>query len=388
MRIERHYNCYTFTFDNGKVLVIDCDNQEIIGVSGKKLKTPYYSNTSHYLPNIFHKNLTDILTDRTKEYIDRLISLIGDEIDEYLFYSYSTIIENSTTEQLNKNWRDAVALFKKRVPRIDKFDNIEQALNRYAFYEKIAKDESFTEIITTLKNNLPEYNYGIVMRDIMALYNYKCGRASIKHYYNYIALTEEYHNKIYDMVGTNDNQILKLYGISLSTKNNIIQFKEKISDLSYKLASIQRMLDDMQMSYSITNIERDYEDILATYKKEITRIEEERFANNQNKYNLYFSYDKYDIFVPHSRKELAKIGKYFNNCANNFEWRTYLSKGYRMLVVVKNKETNTFLVCCDIMEVENTLYTIQYLGESNKQIEDKSLIKFREKYDEYLKGLK
>lgn len=212
-------------------------------------------------------------------------------------------------------------------------------------------------------------------------------------YFDYKAFREGFKNAIRDHYAAPQAAVLAALGVERDELPNLgIRF-----DTYHPDAAVSKLYDDMSTllsliktmelnDYKITNVARDCAELRAKWDREKTEWENKIFKRSQTLKDFNFETENYKIFLPTTRSELAKIGSYFHNCANEWEWRNRLSKGTHALVVVVDKTDNEQKVCVDI-QLE-TMQIGQYLGKCNRSITTKELRDFKKLYQEYLDTLK
>lgn len=379
VNIERNRNKYTFTFDNGKVASVDLDNRETpyIGVSGKAVK-----NFPSSIQGILKTLLSDAVSwhrssFRGKEYIDRTISLPDVSLSVKCDFFVLLYDEAGNHEWMNAHWGEIVALmrdYSTRGARVD-FRSIYSKINDKKIIDLLAK-YNMEECEKYLLPMLNRHN------DFIHFLEIKAFRAAIRN-----ACKDKYeksHKAVIELFGCdNPDTLAETFGIRFLRHD----INRAVENVFYTMANAEELVRLMGYeNYQYTNIERDYQNLKTTYEREKTEIENRNFRKNQMKYNLHFQYGDYEIFVPTTREELAKIGNTFHNCANGWEWDNRLKRGQYALVVVRNSNTEEMKVCVDICL--STLEIGQYYKEYNGTVTGRPLLKFKEQYQIYLDGLK
>lgn len=371
--ITREMNKYTFTFDNGKTASVNLDNREhpFIGVSGKTI-----ANISTSIRGIMRTILEDAsyrwgsFTFKNKEYIDRVISLPN--ISLPIKEAYIDMIYNCNAESawLNTEWRAIINMMKKS----------EQAENTRTFdlFHEIEM-QKLSKIIE--KYNLQECKdyIDLLHPDFLEIKAFRSALRTVckdKYEKAQKAVMELFETENKDLLAENFGIFFKKYDTEYHV-NRLYNTMERAESYRKKIGL---------ENFVYTNIERDYINLKTTYEREKTRIDNEFFARNQERKNLSFEYGNYKIYIPKTREELNKIGDFFHNCANGWEWDSRLSGGNYALVVVTTKKEENFCICCDIdlryMEIS------QYLEQYNRRPYENSLNTFRQKYQEYLNTLR
>lgn len=370
--ITRERNKYIFTFANGKFASVDLDNQEnpFVSVTGKTIK-----NISTSIKGVMKSILENAChwTGRTftnKEYIDRVISLTDVSIDVKESYIKMIYECRAGDEWYSKEWRTIISMIRKAEQ--------EQDFRTFDLYDAIER--------TKLQKIIEKYNLqdcqeyiSLYHLDYLEIKAFRSAlRSTCKNKY------EKAQKAIMEMFGTEDKYALEEnFGICFRPYNiryHIRKLYETMEHAEYYKEKIGLE------NFVYTNIERDYTNLKTIYEKEKTRLDNEFFARNQSKYNLSFEDNRYKIFVPKSRDELQKIGDFFCNCANGWEWNNRLSNGAYALVVVTMKNSGNYRVCCDIDL--RTMKISQYYEKYNASVNSESLLTFRKKYQEYLDTLK
>lgn len=403
---SRTKDCYTITLDNGISYSIDLATRTLYGKMGKPVKNraPYMSSyVNNFIERLFEYHrlakagFSTNINFPNREVIDRIISLPETLIDDRLKESFIEAAINNYSwftrdkEKLNHYWKVFMDMIKNHKDEIKNFTNqhysvtFEEMINRYECY-------------CTLKK------YGL---EKLLEYFFKSGNCFEKKYFSHKAYREalkhinsnkydEAKEKIAELFGTDDVDILRdVYGIAFHTYN----YSRAIGNINYLMRQIIEYMAYLNLeNYKLTNLERDYEALKMQTAEEERRRNNEFFKANQTKYDLHFEDDTFETYVPTSREELEEIGKWFNNCANAWEWHHRLSNGNYCLVVVKDKSTKSPLVCCDIVnQSKDNYFTIsQYLTYNNKEVKDyfkeiavvKQLMEFKQKYAIYLTTLK
>lgn len=371
--ITRERNKYIFSLDNGKVASVDLDNHAhpFIGVSGKETKnipSSIRGVMASILENACHHYNDYTFTN--KEYIDRIISLPDISLNIKELYIKMIYNCNADNTWFNAEWRGIIEMMRRAEQEqdfrvFDLFDTIEQA--------KVKK------LIT--KYNLEDCSQWIDIHHLDYL-EIKAFRSALR-----TACKDKYEKArraVMELFETEDeNRLEENFGIRFARYDKRYHVR-KLYDLMTGAEAYRVKIG--LTDYQYTNIERDYETLRARYEQEKTRIDNEFFARNQRKYNLSFESGNYKIFVPTSREELSKIGDYFSNCANTWEWNSRLSNGAFALVVVMVKNSENYRVCCDIDL--KTMVISQYYGRYNESVRTESLLTFKQKYQEYLDTLR
>ena len=371
--ITRERNKYIFTFANGKVASVDLDNHTnpFVGVSGKTTK-----NISTSINGVMKSILENAChhwagyTFQNKEYIDRIISL--PDISVKVKESYITMIYNcrADDEWYNKEWRTIVEMMRKAEQ--------EQDYHIFDLYDSIER--------VKLQKVLEKYNLQDCQEYIdlfhLDFLEVKAFRSALRN-----TCKDKYkkaQKAIMEMFGTEDERALEEnFGVCFR-KYNTKYHVRRLYETMMQAEEYRKRIGLNDFVY--TNIERDYNNLRTIYETEKTRIDNEFFARNQNKYNLSFEDGRYKIYVPKTREELQNIGETFSNCANGWEWNNRLSKGAFALVVVTMKDSENYRVCCDIDL--RTMEISQYYEKYNTNVKAESLLTFKQKYQEYLKTLK
>lgn len=371
--ITRERNKYIFTFENGKVASVDLDNHAnpFVGVSGKTTKnisTSIYGVMKSILENACHHWAG--YTFKNKEYIDRIISLPDISINVKESYIKMIYTCNADDEWYNKEWRTIIEMMRKAEQ--------EQDFHIFDLYDNIER--------TKLQKMLEKYNLQDCQEYIdlfhLDFLEIKAFRSALRN-----ACKDKYkkaQKAIMEMFGTEDERALEEnFGICFRRYNTKYHIRILYETMMQAEEYRKRIgLND----FTYTNIERDCVNLRTIYETEKTRIDNEFFARNQNKYNLSFEDNRYKIYVPKTREELQKIGDAFGNCANGWEWNNRLSKGTFALVVVMMKNSENYRVCCDIDL--RTMEISQYYEKYNNYVSSETLLTFRQKYQEYLKTLR
>ena len=371
--ITRERNKYIFTFENGKVASVDLDNHAnpFVGVSGKTTKnisTSIYGVMKSILENACHHWAG--YTFKNKEYIDRIISLPDISINVKESYIKMIYTCNADDEWYNKEWRTIIEMMRKAEQ--------EQDFHIFDLYDNIER--------TKLQKMLEKYNLQDCQEYIdlfhLDFLEIKAFRSALRN-----ACKDKYkkaQKAIMEMFGTEDERALEEnFGICFRRYNTKYHIRILYETMMQAEEYRKRIgLND----FTYTNIERDCVNLRTIYETEKTRIDNEFFARNQNKYNLSFEDNRYKIYVPKTREELQKIGDAFSNCANGWEWNNRLSKGTFALVVVMMKNSENYRVCCDIDL--RTMEISQYYEKYNNYVSSETLLTFRQKYQEYLKTLR
>lgn len=212
-------------------------------------------------------------------------------------------------------------------------------------------------------------------------------------YFDYKAFREGFKNAIRDHYAAPQAAVLAALGVERDELRNLgIRFdtynpNKAVSKLYDDMTTLLSLIKTMELNdYKITNVERDCAELRAKWNRERTEWENKIFKRSQTLKNLNFETEDYKIFIPTTRSELAIIGGYFHNCANNWEWDTRLSKGTHALVVVVNKTNNEQEVCVDVRL--ETMEIGQYLGRYNRAVTLNELRDFKALYQAYLDTLK
>lgn len=371
--IIRERNKYIFTFANGKIASVDLDNHAnpFVGVSGKttkKISTSINGIMRGILENAC--NHWAGYTFQNKEYIDRIISLPDISVNVKESYIKMVYECRADDEWYNKEWRTIIEMMRKAEQ--------EQDFHIFDLYDSIER--------TKLQKVLEKYNLQDC-QDYIDLFHLdflevKAFRSALRN-----ACKDKYkkaQKAIMEMFGTEDKCALEEnFGVCFKRYNTKYHVRRLYETMMQAEEYRKRIgLND----FSYTNIERDCVNLRTIYETEKTRIDNEFFARNQTKYNLYFEDNRYKIYVPKTRKELQKIGDTFSNCANGWEWNNRLSKGAFALVVVMMKDSENYRVCCDIDL--RTMEISQYYEKYNARVSAESLLTFKQKYQDYLKTLK
>ena len=388
-RIERERDVYRFYLDGGeKCYVFDLDKKEIVGVSGKVLKS-----TPSNADGLMHK-LGYLITcgwyssiinyHRNREYIDRIIAS-NDFSTENKLKLANYFLETSDNIG-NCNWKQMLKDFKRPA-----------FLELLFTYNSYARAKGYEQVCENCeKYNIP-YKYlplgSYFNADELAEFmKVKIVRENIKSVFKNYETFKNAIESFYTALGTSDRRLIyNFYSFSMPDEDNIeSKIKSSVERVFYNYREVVRLLTELEMTdYEITSIANDLE-----YLKDL-KEERRQAANNaifsarQTEYDLNFEDDNYKIFVPMNYKDCAKIGKYFSNCAGGYEWNNYLISdyiGYRHLVVVVEKATNKYKVCTDIDN--RNLEIIQYLKEHNNSVENKGLLAFKNKYQKYLNDLR
>lgn len=374
MEITRTYRTYTLTLDNNKKIMYNLDDNEVIGVSGKPIKNPP-SSVDDLLTNLLY-NLTKEKMDNGKnweEIVNRIISYdVNYETKNILIRS----LIYSDTEWVLKNWKKVLKGMLEMIK--DEYylwrlmnccDDIKIILTKYELMKKYADIFVNDEVKRYFCNNV--YNNFFTektFRDII--------KKEIKKEKKFF----ENQNKVKEYLGTEDlNIIYRTYGIKFQDYN----LYNHIGEITNKYARIKSLLNKMSMNnYKITDIYTDYDYIVSLYEKNKIENDDRYFKANQTEKNLFFENDEYKIYIPTSRQELREIGNTFHNCANGYEWNTFLSTNSRKLVVVIDKKTEKYKVCCDISSYDGKI--CQYLIQNNRSVQSDTLNNFKNEYQNYL----
>lgn len=374
MEITRTYRIYTLTLDNNKKIMYNLDNNEVIGVSGKPIKNP---------PTYVDDSLTNLLYNLTKEkmnngkdweeIVNRIISYeVNYEIKNILIRS----LMYSDMEWVLKNWKKVLKGMLEMIKDkcylwrlMNSYDDIKIILTNYELMKKYA--DIFVN--DKVKNYFCKSIY-------TNFFTEKTFRDIIKKEIKKEKKFFENQNKVKEYLGTEDlNIIYRTYGIKFQD----FDLYHHIDEITKKYARIKSLLNRMSMNnYKITDIYTDYNYIVSLYEKNKIENDNRYFKANQTEKNLFFENDEYKIYIPTSREELREIGNTFNNCANGHEWNVYLSGNYRKLVVVIDKKTEKYKVCCDISSYDGEI--CQYLIKNNRSVQSATLNNFKNEYQDYL----
>ena len=373
MKTIREKNVYTFITDGGKKVIFNTETNEVIGVSGKTVKSiPTAVNGSHMAHFLFRACKSNKeYYNQNREIFDRVFT-----IPKGTFESRDMVIhllnDTHSSEIAIENWKIIV----------DYIENPEKYNDMLSYSGGIEGLVKINEVIEKAKKyNLTEYIYYIFYTNCAKYLEDKIFRKAFRE-----TVKDKYasfRQAVYELAGTTDDNILyHRYGISFrhyDINDHIIRLMSCYRDLKDKLRILG--MED----FPIRNIEEDYKYITDIYNGRVREIEDNCFKKYQTEYNLFFENDYYKTFVPLSREELKNIGDSFHNCANGYEWRCYLKNNLRKIVVVVKKNTNEMVVCCD-MDTKN-LKIQQFLAPRNQPVSNKSLNDFRKEYQNYLKTL-
>lgn len=392
--IERTYHRYTLTFDDNKKIVVDYDNNCIIGVSGKAVKsTPTIVKTKFKIRFLCDNLLKGVISPN-QEYIDRIISLPNFSIETKLHFMYLFSVLPYAIDK--SYWKTIIKMMNdyQNDPKEDFAQNWNGHSLSYLIGIYIAKN-----LFQTCKYNFPESLKESLFKcckemndDCLKHLDYILSQKAFREAFNKIYKNYIYSNNIHQEIltkysdGENKDILREKYGIVLKDLNkNYLHatllkcFKKIFGCIEY--LNLMRLND-----YKFSNLERDYEYLKTLYNENRTKIENEFFSTHQTKINLNYSNENCGIYIPKSREELATIGKTFNNCANGWEWNNWLRNGSRYLVVVVSKLSNEMLVCCDVDSEDLTI--VQYYGKNNSAIREQKLLNFEKEYQNYLNTLK
>lgn len=326
-----------------------------------------------------------------KELFNRIISYPASQSIKENYYQtlaiwrYNHAYNLDIDEQLfNQIWKKILFYLKKEENFIDVKDFIFKVF--YSDMENLLKkcfsEEALTNEISSVIEK--DYGFGGFFNYHVPVFQMKAWREDIKHIYKLHqscvseidACVKCSPTIVHDMPSVFENFKQTEYRNfrnsirhSLSMAVKVLELKEKLGYSDYKIKNLSRAFDFLQMEWD--KHKYDYDNKV--------------FESNQTKCNLSFETQDYKIYVPTSRVDLQKIADYFHNCANNHEWEYYLKDKERYLVVVVNKTTNTWEVCCDIDCDFNSI--CQYLMISNRRCTDEKLLAFKKEYQEYLNTL-
>ncbi len=360
--IKREKNSYYFFFEeNGKPCIINYDSHTIIGKSGRTIKT-----VPKTIPAMFRSRFSGSrsYSQLHRELYDRLISFEDISINnkEKLLNDEYRLSENTYESLLKKeNWKPFLK-------------NLNSFLDRYA-------NRGDWGIM------LNAYNDFIRQKFIKSLSSFNLCEAFIVALQNSNFEEEEINNFSmcldYPIFKQEIKNVNKMF---LTSYNNSSYFShgllEGLRTMMRDLVKIVSLLKkyNIEDQYTIKNIRTSFTDI----QNVVSEYSAKFFKNNQTAKEYCFSNNEFNIFVPTTRAELNAIGEYFHNCANHYEWDNFLSTGERVLAVVEDTK-GTFKVCLDF-DIK-TLEIIQYLGKNNTNINDENLLKFKNEYQTYLRGL-
>ena len=389
-KITRERDSYFFYIDNKEThYTFEVNNGRILGQRNNCIRTnPFGTNCGAYFITALYNVTTqseiygtyDYLVMR--EYIDRIITSEDFTVREKLnicsaFCSYRYTLESF----LKDNWKKVLNHLKthKDILQFEsRIGNIPQEFEKETVKELLSKYNIDGEILT-------QYTSVETCKTILET---KPLRDATKALLKRAEKVEEVRTAILNAAGVPDADTLVFrYGISVTNA------EDAKKTLYNKIRYIPGAYDDC-LQYirrmSLENFEFS-EDIFADRRKlkELFQINQERvyietFTKNQTP-NLFFEDDNYKIFIPTTYEQLIEIGKHFNNCAADYEWRNYLREGYRSLVVVVDKKDDKWVVCVDMLVSTHEIQ--QYYGKSNSNISKLPLRDFKEKYQEYLKTL-
>lgn len=373
--IVRKMDKYEFSFDNGKFASVDVEAKEFIGTTGKQIKSIPQSipcEMRDYLKMRLRDNDNNL-----KEIVDRILSLADVNLDVKLFYvGFFSVVPTYLfiNQMLEKSeWKILLQVIREET----------EIHGNYCYYRtnELKQKMNLIKLKPIIeKYNLQEYAEYINLNYPQFL-EIKAFRSALRHTCK--DPYEKYQNQVKAILNCDDEKILRdCCGIEFKKYN----IQSEVSKLYSGMRKAEEYRTKLNLeNFEYTNIERDMKNLETMYKAEKTKIDDRFFANNQSKYNLNYENEQYKVYVPMNRKELAKIGNWFHNCANAWEWDTRLCDGSYFIVAILDKN-NERLVCCDICA--NNMKIEQYKGKYNSIITDKSLNAFKKEYQSHLDGLK
>lgn len=374
MELTRTYRIYTITLSNNKKITYNLDDNEIIGVSGKPIKNPP-SSICGAMANLLY-NLTKEKMNDGKDWEEIVNRIISYEVD---YETKNTLVRGliySDTEWVLKNWKKVLKGMLEMTKddyylwrMLNSYEDIRTILTNYELATKYADIFSNDDVKRYFSNErCVNFLFEKTFRDII--------KKEIKREKKFV----ENQNRVKEFLGTEDLDIIrKVYGIDFSKFNLYYH----IDEVTTKYTRIKTLLKRMSMEdYKITDIYTDYDYVVSLYEESQMENDNRYFKANQTEKNLFFENDEYKIYVPTSRQELREIGNTFNNCANGHEWDTFLGENLRKLVVVINKETEKYEVCCDISSDNGKI--CQYLVKNNYSVQSTTLNNFKIEYQKYL----
>lgn len=389
-KITRERDSYFFYIDNKEThYTFEVNNGRVLGQKNNCIKTNPFG-TTHGIS--FITALYNVTTQSEmygtydylvmREYIDRIITSEDFTANEKLhicsaFCSYRYNLEDS----LKNNWRKVLNYLKthKDIIRFEhRVGTIHEEFEKETVKELLGKYNIDGEILT-------QYTSVETCKTILET---KPLRDATKALLKRAEKVEEVRTAILNAAGVPDvNTLGTRYGISITDEEDAKKtLYNKIRYLpgAYNdcLQYIRRMsLENFEFSEDIFADRNRLKELFQTNQE---RYYAETFARNQTS-NLFFEDDNYKIFIPTTYEQLIEIGRYFNNCAADYEWRNYLREGHRSLVVVVDKKDDKWVVCVDMVANNHSIQ--QYLGKNNSNISKLSLRDFKEKYQEYLNTL-
>lgn len=403
MNITRTYDIYTIRKNDGKKVVISLTENDyyIKGVSGRKINS--VPKDIGYIGDSLAKyslrrTWGDPVVVNVTEYANRLISLSDYDFevrDKFFCLLERTLIyrqdDRCNWKRCIKELKDICSSQEKQDAFIKTFnDNVDGNYYNYDLSDYLNEKEFNVskfysdEALTFFSHNLNRNNYLILRKYSM---KYKAYREAIKHLVKQELknekVLEEMKKKLFELCGGNMgyDEIRDLYNINVE-KRSSYSFEYNVRNLSAKTHEIEDAIKFLNIDYQITNIERDYEQLIMMRFEKQCEEDNKFFKEHQNVPHLNYENEKYKIYIPTSREELGTIGNYFSNCANGWEWNNRLRYGNYYLVVVVDKEADEFRVCVDIDKKNKKIS--QYLGRSNCTINDKSLLDFEKEYQKHL----
>ena len=380
MHIEREYNIYKIyaTPASKKPYVYNGEARRAFLTNGKMVdRLGSISNgTVQALIELLVRGSSS-QNNNVFEIVNRVISYPADyNIKEEIYRCL--IAENSSfyNGEINTRWKIILRMLKKEIP----VQRINDALLHDLARSYFKDNEELEKFVYSAFSNY--YSRSI---DREAVLKQKAFRAKVKENFKKQEIAsheieELAKNSVLMEILFNNEDVQSL-------KNKII--RNTVYKVQYDMSRCVDILDFAQKlgieDYKISNFDRDYENLKMRYEKEKTQIENEIFKKHQTAINLEFENAEYKIYVPTSREELAEIGDYFNNCANGHEWVHYLENRIRHLVVVVEKSTNKWRVCCDIDSVSKEIR--QYLTINNSNCIPEDAKQFKKEYQAYLNNI-
>lgn len=373
INITRNRNTYTIDLDTGKHIVAYLEPPfRVIGVSGREL-TNAPKQIDGRIGNAFidaaneHRDLIN------REYVDRIISLPDIAIVVKVF-AINCIFYSEWGEIHNMpEWKSTLALLRKWSADPDTLPNEVDYLDN-VIGRAVGKDALENYGLTDFAAYIPASLYPYIN-------SCKAFRSALR-----TATKDKFAEpqaKIKELFGMDsEDEICRLFGIRFYRY-------DVSSEIKYVCRKMTRIVDFINKigltDYKVENLDRSLADLEARWNAERTARENRDFRTAQTTHNLYYENDCYYTRVPLDRAECKEIGDHFCNCVNTIEWNEYLRSGDRYLVVVCDKATNKMLVCVDIIPQSMRIH--QYYGYRNSYIEEPTLIRFKNEYQDYLNSI-
>jgi hypothetical protein len=260
------------------------------------------------------------------------------------------------------------------------------------YYNKVINLDNnfFKKFLFYLKENYFDnyndfYTLGAYYKDFKKIYKYKefVKEWKIENVFND---NDEFKNNFYNYfnnrpIAGEEKEVI-VYYLKHKKLYKMIQAAPILQEAYFSLImKLLEMCDFLEIFPPKEEFYKIYPEILKEYENIKFSYDREKFVENQNKFDLHYENELFQIVVPLSKEELIEEGRSQHNCVGNYGDR--IINNYVKVVFVRDKKNiNKSLVTCDINS--DTGKINQFLLTYNQGNLSKELKDFKTEYQKYL----